>query len=46
MGKQVETIENMEITNSVLLGSSLKSGIYMVVVNGMNKPEFHKIIKK
>jgi hypothetical protein len=46
MGKQIETIEKSAISNSLFIGSSLKSGIYIVQVNGTNRSESYKVVKK
>jgi hypothetical protein len=46
MGTQVETIEKSLITSSLLIGSSLKSGMYIVKVYGTNRTESYKIVKK
>lgn len=46
MGRQVETIEQAAILNSLILGASLKSGVYVVKVYGVNEVRSFKVIKK
>ncbi|WP_143774473.1 cellulase family glycosylhydrolase [Niastella vici] len=46
MGRQVETIEQAAILNSLSLGASLKSGVYVVKVYGVNEVRSFKVIKK
>jgi hypothetical protein len=45
-GKQVETIEKSAITNSLVIGSSLQSGMYIVRIYGTKKTESYQIVKK
>ena len=46
LGKQVETLEKNAISSSMVVGSSLQSGIYVVNVYGTNSSKSYKIIKK
>ncbi|HEX6428123.1 MAG TPA: cellulase family glycosylhydrolase [Niastella sp.] len=45
MGRQVETFEHAAIVNSMLLGASLKPGVYVVKVFGINEVKSFKVIK-
>jgi aryl-phospho-beta-D-glucosidase BglC (GH1 family) len=45
MGRQAETIKNPVITNSLSIGSSLSSGIYILMVSGINKTWSYKVVK-
>ncbi|HEX6426568.1 MAG TPA: RICIN domain-containing protein [Niastella sp.] len=46
LGRQVETIGRSAISNSVTMGASLKSGMYMVQVYGINGVTSYKVVKK
>ena len=45
-GKQVEAIEKLAITNPLVTGSSLQSGMYIVRIYGTKKTESYQIVKK
>jgi hypothetical protein len=45
-GRQVETIGHSAVSNSMSLGASLKPGVYVVKVNGVNGVKSFKVIKK
>jgi len=46
MGKKVETIKGSAISNSMVLGSSLKPNMYIVQVHGINWMKSLKVVKK
>jgi len=46
LGKEVEAIEKSAIKSSMILGTSLKSGAYLVQVNGINRTTSYKIVKE
>jgi endoglucanase len=46
MGRQVETIEHSAISNTMLVGASLKRGMYIVKVFGANEVKSFKVIKR
>ncbi|MDP4272161.1 MAG: cellulase family glycosylhydrolase [Bacteroidota bacterium] len=46
MGRQVETIGRFALSNTITLGASLKSGVYIVKVYGENWAKSFKIVKK
>jgi aryl-phospho-beta-D-glucosidase BglC (GH1 family) len=46
LGKEVESVEKSAIKSSMILGTSLKSGAYLVQVNGINGISSYKIVKE
>ena len=46
MGRQVETIEQAAILNSMSLGAPLRTGVYIVKVYGVNEVKSFKVIKQ
>jgi hypothetical protein len=46
MGKQVETIEKPAISSTLVTGSSLQPGIYIIQVYGLFRTESFKVVKK
>jgi aryl-phospho-beta-D-glucosidase BglC (GH1 family) len=46
LGKQVEVIEKSSIKSSLIIGSSLPSGVYLVHMVGTNSTKTYKIVKK
>jgi hypothetical protein len=45
-GRRVQTIEHSAVSNTMSVGASLKSGIYVVKVNGVNGVKSFKVVKK
>jgi hypothetical protein len=46
LGKQVETIEHSAVTNFITMGATLKPGMYVVQVYGVNWVKSFKVIKR
>ncbi|WP_158085409.1 RICIN domain-containing protein, partial [Niastella vici] len=46
LGRQVEVIGHSAISNSMSMGASLKPGVYVVKVNGVNGGRSFKVVKK
>jgi endoglucanase len=46
LGKQVETIEKSSLKSTLVIGSSLDSGMYLVKVFRPNRTESYKVVKK
>ena len=45
-GRRVETIEHSAVSNTMSVGASLKPGLYLVRVNGVNSSQSFKVVKK
>ncbi|MEP6555588.1 MAG: T9SS type A sorting domain-containing protein, partial [Ferruginibacter sp.] len=45
-GRRVQTIEHSAVSNTMSVGASLKPGLYLVQVNGVNWPQSFKVVKK
>lgn len=46
MGREVENIKNSGASNTLLLGATLKPGVYLVRVNGVSWSQSFKVVKQ